>query len=144
MSEKIIMVVDDVASNRMLLRMVLEEEYTIIECESGAECLKNVQQKKPDIILLDIKMPKMTGYEVCTKLRAQEVTSTLPIIFVSAMDDVEEYLTGFEVGCNEYITKPIDTEDLVKKILQQLENHKENEQVKENAGQVMKDAVAVK
>jgi PleD family two-component response regulator len=144
MSDKTIMVVDDVASNRMLLRMVLEEEYTIVECESGPECLKCVAENRPDIILLDIKMPTMTGYEVCTKLRAQKETSTVPIIFVTVMDDVEEYLAGFEAGCNEYITKPIDTEDLVNKILQQLENNKEAEQTKENTDQAMNVAMVVK
>jgi len=141
MSDKTIMVVDDVASNRLLLRMILEEYYTIVECESGPECLRSVEENKPDIILLDVNMPEMTGYEVCTTLRAHEETSTLPIIFVSAMDDAEERLAGFEAGCNEYITKPIDTECLVEKIQQQLASQKEVQQAKDNASQAMKVAM---
>jgi CheY-like chemotaxis protein len=141
MSDKTIMIVDDVASNRMLLRMILEDDFTIVECESGPECLKAVEENKPDIILLDVNMPEMTGYEVCTTLRAHEETSALPIIFVSAMDDVEERLAGFEAGCDEYLTKPIDTEKLLIKIQQQLASQKEVENAKANASQAMKVAM---
>ena len=96
MSNKTIMVVDDVESNRVLLKMILEDDFNIVECSSGQECLDKVTEQAPDIILLDVNMPGMTGYEVCTELRKHKESSVIPIIFVSAMDNVEERLAGFE------------------------------------------------
>ena len=69
MSDKTIMVVDDIESNRVLLKMILEDDFNIIECSSGQDCLDQVQLQVPDIVLLDVNMPGMTGYEVCTELR---------------------------------------------------------------------------
>jgi len=141
MSDKTIMVVDDIESNRVLLRMILEDDFNIVECDSGPACLEMVDNDAPDIILLDVNMPGMTGYEVCTELRKHRESTTLPIIFVSAMDNVEERLAGFEAGGNEYITKPIDPEILLKKINNNLSHLGEVKQAKENADSAMKVAM---
>ncbi len=141
MSDKTIMVVDDIESNRILLKMMLEDDFTIIECDSGPACLEAVEKACPDIILLDVSMPGMDGYEVCAELRKHSVSTTLPIIFVSAMDDVQERLTGFEVGGNEYITKPIDPDLLLQKINNHLSHQNEVKQAKESANEAMKVAM---
>ena len=141
MSEASIMVVDDIESNRVLIKMILEDSYTIIESDSGPDCLEKCEQEIPDVILLDVNMPGMTGYEVCAKLRTCSNTATIPIIFVSAMDNVEERLAGFEAGGDEYITKPIDPGLLVEKIIEQLSKHGEISKAKDDANNAMQVAM---
>jgi len=141
MTDKTIMIVDDMESNRLLLKMILEDSFTIVECDSGPKCIEMVENDAPDMILLDVNMPEMTGYEVCTELRKHAETTTLPIIFVSGMDNVEERLAGFEAGGNEYITKPIDPELLIEKINNNFAHLGEVKQAKDNADNAMKVAM---
>jgi DNA-binding response OmpR family regulator len=141
MSDKTIMVVDDVESNRVLLKMILEDDFNIVECSSGQECLDQVSQEVPDIILLDVNMPGMTGYEVCTELRKHKESSVVPIVFVSAMDNVEEHLAGFEAGGNEYITKPIDPERVLERVNYFIDHQAETNKAKEDASNAMKVAM---
>lgn len=141
MPNKTIMVVDDVESNRVLLKMILEDDYNIVECASGQECVDQVAKDVPDIILLDVNMPGMTGYEVCTELRKHKESTATPIIFVSAMDNVEERLAGFEAGGNEYITKPIDPERVLERVNYFIEHQAETDQAKEDANNAMKVAM---
>ena len=110
------MIVDDVAENRLILQMILEADYLLIEADSGKNCLALVSEKKPDLILLDINMPGISGYDVCKELRSQPETQFLPIVFVSALDDPKERLAGFEAGGDEYLTKPVDRDELLEKI----------------------------
>jgi len=111
-----IMIVDDVAENRLILQMILEADYSLIEADSGKSCLALVSEEKPDLILLDVHMPEMSGYEVCKELRSQPETRFLPVIFVSALDGPKERLAGFEAGGDEYVTKPVDRNELLEKI----------------------------
>jgi len=111
-----IMIVDDVAENRLILQMILEVDYSLIEADSGKSCLALVSEEKPDLILLDVNMPEMSGYEVCKELRSQPETRFLPVIFVSALDGPKERLAGFEAGGDEYVTKPVDRNELLEKI----------------------------
>jgi len=141
MSDKTIMVVDDVESNRVLLKMILEDDFDIIESESGQDCLDKVKTKVPDIILLDVNMPGMSGYDVCIELRKHTESSTIPIIFISAMDNVEERLAGFEAGGNEYITKPIDPEHVLEKVNYYINHQAETKQAKEDASTAMQVAM---
>jgi CheY-like chemotaxis protein len=141
MTEKTIMIVDDMESNRLILNMMLKDNFTIIECSSGQECLDKVENEVPNMILLDVNMPGMTGYEVCTELRKHSKTATLPIIFVSGMDNVEERLAGFEAGGDEYITKPIDPELLLEKINSNFAHLGEVKEAKDSADYAMKVAM---
>ena len=141
MSGKTIMVVDDVESNRVLLRMMLEDDFTVVECEDGPSCLEKVEASAPDLILLDVNMPNMTGYEVCKRIRQRKETATLPIIFVSAMDTAEERLAGFEAGGTEYITKPIDNDLLMEKISFSLDNLNEINEAKKKTVDAMQTAM---
>lgn len=116
MNKQNILIVDDSTENRLLLRMLLEDDYTITEAESGSACLALIADDTPDLVLLDVNMPEMSGYEVCTTLRQDKATENLPIIFVSALDSTDERLAGFEVGGDEYVIKPVDGNDLFNKI----------------------------
>ena len=141
MADSTIMIVDDVESNRMLLKMILEDDYDILESASGAECLEQLQHNKPDIVLLDVNMPGMTGYEVCTEIRKHAKTATIPVVFISAMDNVEERLAGFEAGGNDYITKPIDPEHVIERVKYFISHQSETNKAKEDATTAMQVAM---
>lgn len=102
-----ILIVDDVETNRFILRDVIADmgNYPIL-AESGAQALKIVQHLKPQLIILDIAMPEMDGYEVCRKLKENPLTRDIPIIFISAYDEPGDIVKGFEIGCEDYVTKP--------------------------------------
>lgn len=102
-----ILVVDDVEANRFVLRdIIMDMGYQPILTENGVQALKMVQRMKPQLIILDIAMPEMDGYEVCDKIKEDAYTREIPIIFISAFDDPSDIVQGFEVGCEDYITKP--------------------------------------
>lgn len=136
MSDITIMVVDDAEDNRMLQKMLLEDHYSIVEAVSGEDCIEKVNQSIPDLILLDINMLGLDGYETCIHLRKQEPTANIPIIFVSALFKPEERLQGYEVGADDYLTKPIDGQKLLERVQYHLESHieivKSQKQAKES------------
>ncbi len=102
-----VLIVDDVEANRFLLRNIIQEMgHQPILTESGAQALKIIQRIRPQLIILDIAMPEMDGYEVCAVLKANSETKDIPIIFVSGFDDPEDIVKGFELGGEDYITKP--------------------------------------
>jgi len=136
-----IMVVDDTETNRLILKTFLEDSFDIVEAGSGEECLEKIALQQPDLVLLDINMPGLNGYEVCTQLRKQKETDTLPVIFVSAKDSAEERLHGFEVGANDYVIKPVDRDELVKKIATRLEHRQETKRAKDDAKMAMNVAM---
>jgi len=141
MPKHTVMIVDDVESNRMLLKMILEDDYTIQECESGAECLDMIKQNLPDIVLLDVNMPGLSGYEVCTEIRKNKASATLPVIFISALDTVEERLAGFEAGGSDYITKPIKPEHVLDRVKYFIDHQAETNQAKTDANTAMQVAM---
>ena len=99
------------------MRMNLElEGCRVMSAPGGREALDKAREEMPDVVLLDIMMPGMDGREVCRRLRAQEVTSKLPIIVVSAMGEIKDKLTALELGANDYVTKPFDGDQLIQKV----------------------------
>jgi CheY-like chemotaxis protein len=103
-----VLLVDDVPENIQILMETLKDEYTIIAATNGEKALNlALVDPMPDIILLDIMMPEMDGYEVCQRLKADEKTKDIPVIFVTAMQEVEDEKIGFDVGAVDYITKPV-------------------------------------
>ena len=110
-----VMIVDDAEDNRMLQRMLLEDHYNVVEAVSGEDCIKQIEHAVPDLILLDVNMLEMNGYETCMHLRKQTKTANTPIIFVSALYKPEERLQGYEAGADDYLTKPIDGEKLLER-----------------------------
>ncbi len=136
-----IMIVDDAKDNLLLLEMMLEEKYTIVQAESGQQCLDLIAESIPDVLLLDVNMPGMTGYEVCMNLRKNPTTKALPILFVSAMINADERLAGFEAGGDEYINKPVNEEELIEKLEVQISSVQERKNNEQNASEAMKVAM---
>ena len=128
-----ILIVDDTPDNLRLLARLLEEEgYDVRPASSGTRALSAVQADLPDLILLDIKMPEMSGYEVCERLKGDERTGRVPIIFISALQDTSEKTKGFALGGVDYITKPFQAEEVLARVethlaLYRLRHHLEAE-----------------
>jgi putative two-component system response regulator len=103
-----VLVVDDTPDNIKLLKSVLSPHYQVKVAKSGMRCLEIIRKGElPDLILLDIMMPEMNGYEVCEQLKADERSRDIPVIFVTAKGEIEDEQCGFELGAVDYITKPI-------------------------------------
>ncbi|MCS4306191.1 putative two-component system response regulator [Rheinheimera pacifica] len=102
-----LLLVDDEPTNLRVLRTILQDDYRLLFAKNGEEALQLVQQQQPDLILLDVMMPGMTGYDVCARLKANVETQRLPVIFVTALKDEVDETKGFAVGAVDYITKPV-------------------------------------
>lgn len=112
-----ILVVDDQQANRVLLRDLLEVRgHEVMEAANGTEALARVQETPPDVVLLDVNMPGMDGFEVCRRLKAEPKTAAIPVLLVTAMAHREQRLEGIAAGANDYLTKPIDKADLVLRV----------------------------
>ena len=114
MAKQKILIADDEAQIREILRIYFEKEgFEVIEAEDGAAAILKVQSEKPDILLLDIMMPKMDGWQVCREIRE---TSKVPIIMLTARSEERDELQGFELGVDEYISKPFSPKILVARV----------------------------
>lgn len=102
-----VLIVDDVASNLLILEAILGRDYDLLVAMTGEEALRIVAEKQPDLIVLDVKLPDMDGYEVCRRLKRDAVTRSVPVIFCTALDEVDDERQGFEVGAVDYVTKPL-------------------------------------
>ncbi len=117
MTQASILVVDDILDNLRFLTGILEEYGYIGRSASyGYKALTSVQADPPDLILLDIMMPGISGYEVCQKLKADEQTNNIPIIFISALDEVTDKVKGFSTGGIDYITKPFQIDEVLARV----------------------------
>ncbi|MGF6273612.1 putative two-component system response regulator [Massilia sp. UYP11] len=103
----LILAVDDEASNLQLLRQILQDHYRLLFAKDGARALELARQEQPDLVLLDVMMPGMSGYEVCAALKAHPATASTPVIFVTALTETTDEVEGFEAGAVDYITKPV-------------------------------------
>ena len=107
LDEKWILIVDDVETNRFVLRnIIVDMGHKPMLAENGVQAFKIIERNKPNLILLDVSMPEMDGYELCSKLKANAETKDIPIIFISAFDETDDIIKGFEIGGDDYITKP--------------------------------------
>ncbi len=102
-----ILVVDDEATNLRLLKHILSDDYRLFFAKSGLEALRITQKEEPNLILLDVMMPDMSGYDVCTQLKQSDKTKHIPVIFVSALNEESDEEKGFNLGAVDYITKPV-------------------------------------
>jgi class 3 adenylate cyclase len=127
----LVMVVDDQPVNVKLLHQLLTMSgYEVTTASSGGEALAKIPNELPDIVLLDVIMPQMSGYEVCRALRADKATALLPIVMVTALDPLEERVKGIEAGADDFLSKPINQAELlarVKSLLRIRELHKQVE-----------------
>jgi sigma-B regulation protein RsbU (phosphoserine phosphatase) len=112
-----ILIVDDTPANLRLLSQLLKERgYQVRAVSSGARAFTSIKVEPPDLILLDIRMPEMDGYEVCTRIKAQPRTSDIPVLFISALDEIQDKMKAFSVGGLDYITKPFQLEEVVARV----------------------------
>ncbi len=112
-----ILVVDDEIINRLVIATMLKKQgFTVIEAKDGKEALDLAGTELPDMVLLDVMMPVMDGFEVSTKLKADERTSSIPIVLVTALNGSEDVLRGIKCGVDEFITKPVDVNELLVRV----------------------------
>ncbi|MBI1929886.1 sigma-54-dependent Fis family transcriptional regulator [Candidatus Poribacteria bacterium] len=112
-----ILIVDDLTSNiDILRRMLAPHGYEILVAPNGEIALTVAQRATPDLILLDVLMPEMEGYQVCRRLKAEETTADIPVIFITAKDDIEGVVEGFRVGGVDYIQKPFSDEEILARV----------------------------
>ena len=102
-----LLIADDEPTNLQVLRQILQADYRLLFAKDGAKAVELAQSEKPDLILLDVMMPNMTGHDACRALKANAATRDIPVIFVTAMADAEDEARGFELGAVDYIVKPV-------------------------------------
>ena len=114
---KKILIVDDSKTALMMSQMILKNRsFEILTAQNGLEGIEKAVSEQPDLILMDICMPEMNGFTAVKEIRAREETSAIPVIMVTTLGDAENVEFGYENGCNDYITKPINNVELVSKI----------------------------
>lgn len=140
-----ILVVDDLPANLGLLFKHLERAgYRVLIAQDGPSALRQAQQDQPDLILLDVMLPGMSGFEICSKLKTDPATSNTPIIFMTALGDVASKVTGFEAGAADYVTKPFEFEEVLARVTTHLTNRKLQRALQEKIEQLEEAMAQVK
>ena len=119
--EKILVIDDDVEIVDMVEYMLTEDGYTVVGAETGEEGLQVASEFRPDLILCDIMMPGMDGYEILKRTRRDPEMATTPFVFITAKSAPEEHRTGMELGADDYLSKPFTEEELLAAVEAQLE-----------------------
>ena len=118
-----VLVVDDIPANRNLLRETLEPEgYEVLLAPDGEAALKIAQRAVPDLILLDVMMPRLDGFETCRRLKQNEATRRIPVIFITAREETPAVMEGFRAGGVDYLTKPFQAEEVLIRLKTHLQN----------------------
>lgn len=133
---RILIVDDDPHAIEILTRMLSREGYACVSAASGAAALQTMQRQTVDVILLDVMMPEMDGLQVCERLRADESWRQIPVILLTAKDDIETRVRGMSLGVSEYLTKPINKRELFTRIAAQLHSRELNRRLAETAAAV--------
>ena len=107
-ARKTILVVDDEPQNIRILREILKGEYRVVAATDGAMALSLAESQLPDLIMLDIVMPDLDGFEVLRRLRSRTRTAAVPVVFVTSKGEISEKMDGYESGASDYVTKPLD------------------------------------
>jgi DNA-binding response OmpR family regulator len=117
MTRKKILLVDDSNTILMMERMILTKgPWELLTASNGEEAVERALSHKPDLILMDVVMPKMNGFDACRRIRGEESIKHTPIIMVTTRGEEQNVETGFEAGCNDYVTKPINGAELMAKL----------------------------
>lgn len=121
-----ILIADDEEEIRDLLHFTLEnEQYQVIEASNGKQALEKVRKEKPDLVILDVMMPELTGYEVCEQLRSEGSTCLIPVILLTSLSQTKDKITGIKLGADEYLTKPFEPLELAMRVEGLLKRTKE-------------------
>ena len=132
MGSKKILTVDDEVKNLTLLEAILTPlGYEVETAQSGKEALAKVEASPPDMILLDVMMPEMTGYELCKRLKAEESTQIIPIVMITALVDKESRVRGIEAGADDFLTKPVDKIELTARVKNLIKVKEYNDSIKD-------------
>lgn len=116
-----VLIVDDVISNVLLLKVLLNnEKFQIVTASNGTEALAQVKNEKPDLVLLDVMMPDISGFDVAKQMKADPGMSDIPIIFLTALNSTADIVKGFQVGGNDFISKPFNKEELIIRVTHQI------------------------
>jgi PleD family two-component response regulator len=142
--QKILIVDDDSANIKILIDTLTNPDYELLIATTGTIALKIAASEKLDLILLDIIMPEMDGYEVCTKLKANRATQHIPVIFITARGDEEGETKGFELGAIDYITKPINQVIVQARVKTQLKLKQAYEKLEEQNIIVLAEAASLR
>src|SRR5271169_1310749 len=135
-----VLVVDDILSNVKLLEAKLSAEYfEVLTAFSGLECLAKMQEGLPDIVLLDVMMPGMDGFEVCRRIKGDPKTAHIPVVMVTALDQPSDRVAGLEAGADDFLTKPVDDAALFARVrsLVRLKMMTDELRMRESTGQSM-------
>lgn len=119
-----ILIAEDEPDIRMLIKFTLEfAGYQVVDVKNGAEAFEAALREFPDLILMDIRMPLMTGYEACEKMKQEDSIKDIPVVFLSAKGQDSEIQTGLDLGAAEYLLKPFAPDDLTKRVQELLSQH---------------------
>ena len=139
-----VLIVDDIEENLQVVGNILsEKEVAILLAKNGKQAIKVAQRKLPDLILLDINMPEMNGYQACEMIKNNEKTKDIPIIFLSALSEKDDIVKGFSIGGVDYISKPFNKTELLARVFTHLELKKAKDQLK-NQNKELKELNATK
>lgn len=128
-----VLVVDDEEKNRMLLRDSLEVKgFVVEEATNGREALDKIAARPPDAVLLDVMMPEMDGYEACRMLKNNPTTAAIPVIMITALSDREERLSGIKEGANDFLTKPIDVQEVLLRVRNAVQGKRALDEVRQS------------
>jgi len=117
MGKKKILVVDDSRTALFMVTTILRKErYELVTAGDGEQALEMAASERPDLILMDVIMPRKTGFEACRELKRREDTRAIPVILVTTRGEGENVEAGFQSGCNDYVTKPINAQELLTKV----------------------------
>jgi DNA-binding response OmpR family regulator len=111
-----VLVVDDEEVNIRIIEAYLNKEYEIITAQSGKEAMNKISQEKPDIVLLDIMMPQISGYDVCKSIKEKDATRLMPVVMITALSGLEAKIKAIEIGADDYLTKPINRKELFTRV----------------------------
>ncbi|MCU0646021.1 MAG: response regulator, partial [bacterium] len=112
-----VLVVDDIQLNRKLQKTYLEAEgYEVVLAPDGIEALKRIEEESPDLVLLDIMMPKMNGFQVCRHIKSDDRTRFIPVIMVTALNELEDKIKGIDAGADDFISKPFHKLELLARV----------------------------
>ena len=117
MDKKKILVVDDSRTALFMVTTILRKErYELVTASDGEQALEMAASERPDLILMDVIMPRKTGFEACRELKRREDTRAIPVILVTTRGEGENVEAGFQSGCNDYVTKPVNAQELLAKV----------------------------
>jgi DNA-binding response OmpR family regulator len=114
---KKILLVDDSTTVLLMERMILaKDHYDVVEAHDGQEGVEKALEERPDLILMDVVMPRLGGFEACKRLREEDSTREIPVIMVTTRGELQSVESGYAAGCNDYVTKPINGLELLTKV----------------------------